>query len=230
MPLDRSLIAEVPAFAGLTPEALDDALTQARALRLQKGETAFVQAQPAEDFFLLLHGRLRVTRLNQHGQQIVVRFIGPGDMFGVAMALRVETYPGTATAVVDSVALAWPNSAWAGLVSRHPALALNTMGMIGGLLRDSHARVMEISTQHVEKRVAQAVLRLLHQAGRKLDEGVLIDFPITRQDLAEMTGTTLHTVSRTLSAWEERGLIEAGRQRIVVREPHALLILADEAD
>ncbi len=151
-------------------------------------------------------------------------------MFGVAMALRVETYPGTATAVVDSVTLAWPNSAWAGLVSRHPALALNTMGMIGGLLQDSHARVMEISTQHVEKRVAQAVLRLLHQAGRKLDDGVLIDFPITRQDLAEMTGTTLHTVSRTLSAWEERGLIEAGRQRIVVRDPHALFILAEEAD
>ncbi len=68
MALDRSLIAEVPAFAGLTPEALDDALTQARALRLHKGETAFVQAQPAEEFFLLLHGRLRVTRLNQHGQ------------------------------------------------------------------------------------------------------------------------------------------------------------------
>jgi CRP-like cAMP-binding protein len=76
--------------------------------------------------------------------------------------------------------------------------------------------------------VAHALLRLAKQAGRKMDDGIEIDFPISRQDIAEMTGTTLHTVSRTLSAWEQQGLIESGRQRIVLRDPHRLFGLAEE--
>ena len=65
--------------------------------------------------------------------------------------------------------------------------------------------------------------------GRKVEQGVEIDFPISRQDIAEMTGTTLHTVSRTLSAWEQQGLVESGRQRIVLRDPHRLFTLAEQA-
>src|SRR5208283_3198728 len=94
--LDRSLIAGSPTFSGMSPEALDEVLAQAAPLRLPKGEAALRQGEHADRFFLLLHGRLRVTRLNPHGQQIVVRFIAPGDMFGVAMAIQVEAYPGTA--------------------------------------------------------------------------------------------------------------------------------------
>ena len=92
--------------------------------------------------------------------------------------------------------------------------------------------MIEISNEQVEQRVAHALLRLAKQAGRKVDAGVEIDFPISRQDVAEMTGTTLHTVSRILSAWEQQGFVEGGRQRIVLREPHKLNMLAegDEAD
>ena len=81
---------------------------------------------------------------------------------------------------------------------------------------------MEMSNEQVEQRVAHALLRLAKQAGRKVDAGVEIDFPISRQDVAEMTGTTLHTVSRILSAWEQQGLVEGGRQRIVLRDAHRL--------
>ena len=94
-------------------------------------------------------------------------------------------------------------------------------------IRDSHTRVVEMSTQQVEQRVAHALLRLAKQSGRKVEHGVEIDFPISRQDIAQMTGTTLHTVSRILSGWESRGLIEGGRQRIVLREPHKLFVLAE---
>jgi CRP/FNR family transcriptional regulator, nitrogen oxide reductase regulator len=88
---------------------------------------------------------------------------------------------------------------------------------------------VEMSTEQVERRVAHALLRLVKQAGRKVERGVEIDFPISRQDIAEMTGTTLHTVSRILSGWEQQGLVESGRQRIVVRDPHKLFGLADGA-
>jgi CRP-like cAMP-binding protein len=84
-----------------------------------------------------------------------------------------------------------------------------------------------MSSEQVEQRVAHALLRLAQQAGRKVESGVEIDFPISRQDVAEMTGATLHTVSRILSAWEQQGLIEGGRQRIVLRDPHRLFALAE---
>ena len=88
--------------------------------------------------------------------------------------------------------------------------------------------MVEMSTQHVEQRIAHALLRLVKQSGKRVDHGVEIDFPISRQDIAQMTGTTLYTVSRTLSAWEARGLVESSRQKIIVREPHQLFVLAED--
>jgi CRP-like cAMP-binding protein len=228
--LDRSLIAGSPTFAGLSPEALDEILAQATPLRLPKGEAAFRQGEAADRFFLLLHGRLRVTRLNPQGQQMVVRFIGPGDMFGVAMAIGADKYPGTSTGAVDSLALSWPNSVWSALIARHPNLAVNTMQSLGARLQDSQKRIHGLSTLQVEQRIAVAVLQLAQQAGKKTDGGLLIDFPLSRQDLAEMTGATLHTVSRTLSAWDERGIVESGRQRVVVRDMEGLQALARKQD
>jgi len=225
--LDRSLIAEAPSFEGLDAAALDDILGHAQPFRIPKGDVAFRQGEPAEKFFLLLHGRLKVNRLNAHGQQMVVRFVNPDDMFGVAMAIQSPTYPGTATAAVDSLALVWPNSAWVGMISRYPALAVNTMRALGARLQDSQQRILDLSTQKVEQRIAGAVLQLAQQAGRKSSEGTRIDFPLSRQDLAEMTASTLHTVSRTLSAWEAFGLVECGRQSLVVRDSAGLQAIAN---
>jgi CRP-like cAMP-binding protein len=110
---------------------------------------------------------------------------------------------------------------------KHPSLAMNTMQTVGSRLQDAHTRVVEMSTEQVERRVAHALLRLAQQAGRKGEAGIQIDFPISRQDVAEMTGTTLHTVSRILSAWEDQGLVDSGRQRISIRNPHKLFMLAE---
>jgi len=225
--LDRTLIADLPLFDGLPPEALDEALKDARPLHCPRGTHVFEQGAAAHSFFVLLHGRLRVTQVTPEGQQIVVRFVSPGDMFGVAMALQRATYPGTATAVVDSLALIWPNSAWQTLSTKYPALALNALRTIGSRLQEAHARIREISTEEVEQRVAHAVLRLADEAGRDTPGGTLIDFPISRQDVAEMTGTTLHTVSRVLSAWEAAGFVEGGRQRIMIRDLSRLKELAE---
>jgi CRP-like cAMP-binding protein len=103
------------------------------------------------------------------------------------------------------------------------------MQTIGQRLEEAHTRIREMSTEEVERRVAHAVLRLSRQAGRKEEDGIRIDFPISRQDIAEMTGTTLHTVSRILSAWEARGLVEGGRQKLLVRDMNGLSALADGA-
>jgi len=89
-------------------------------------------------------------------------------------------------------------------------------------LQDAHLRIQELSNDEVEQRVARAILRLVDSAGQPTADGIGIAFPITRQDIAEMTGTTLHTVSRLLSGWKQRGIVDSGRKRIVLRSPAAL--------
>jgi CRP/FNR family transcriptional regulator, nitrogen oxide reductase regulator len=132
--------------------------------------------------------------------------------------------------VVDSVALVWPNAVWPRLSEKYPALVANTLRTVGSRLQDAQTRVVEMSTEQVERRIAHALLRLAQQSGRKVDAGIQIDFPISRQDVAEMTGATLHTVSRVLSAWEDRGLVEGGRQKITLRDPHRIFMLAEGND
>jgi CRP-like cAMP-binding protein len=76
--------------------------------------------------------------------------------------------------------------------------------------------------------VARALLRLARQAGQRAEDGVLIGLPLSREDLAEMTGTTLYTVSRILSHWEQQGFVEAGRERVLIHHPHALVAIAED--
>jgi CRP/FNR family transcriptional regulator, nitrogen oxide reductase regulator len=226
--VDPSLVADLPLFAGLSTEQLGEILREARSARYPRHSAVFEQGEDAHSFFVLLHGHVRASKMTPAGEQIVVRYVAPGESFGVAMAIGLQRYPATATAVDDSVVLAWPSETWPRLVATFPALATNTLQTVGTRLQETQTRVVEMSTQQVEQRVAHALLRLARQSGRKVEHGVEIDFPISRQDIAQMTGTTLHTVSRILSGWEQRGLIESGRQRIVLRESHKLLVLAEE--
>lgn len=225
--LDRALISGMPLFQGLSPAQQDDVLRDAHSVRFAKGTDVFQQDQDAVSSFFLLSGHLRVYRLTPDGQQVVVRYISAGEIFGVANALGRTSYPATATAVVDSLALVWPSATWARLQESHPVLMANTLRTIGSRLQDAHTRVVEMSTEQVERRIAHALLRLAQQSGRKVERGIEIDFPISRQDVAEMTGATLHTVSRVLSAWEGRGLVESGRQKITLRDAHRIFMLAE---
>ncbi|HEY8334894.1 MAG TPA: Crp/Fnr family transcriptional regulator [Tardiphaga sp.] len=226
--LDRSIIAGIPVLAELGPGDLEEVLREARVIRCPKDSHVFDQGADAHSFFLLLHGHLRVEKSTAQGQQIVARYISAGELFGVAQALALDTYPATAVAAVDSIALCWPSAAWPRLIAKFPSLAAHVLQTVGRRLQDTQARVVEMSSQQVEQRVARALLRLARQAGRKVESGIEIDFPISRQDVAEMTGTTLHTVSRILSGWEQQGLVAGGRQRIVLRDPHGLFVLAEK--
>lgn len=226
--VDRSLVANLQVFAGLAPADLDVVLQEARVFRRPRNNNVFQQGEPADSIFLLLHGHVRATKTTLGGQQIVVRYVSPGEIFGVATAIGLAEYPATATVVDDSIVLAWPSAAWPRLVEKYPALSASTMRTVGARLQDSHTRIAELSTEQVEQRVAHALLRLMQQAGRRTESGIEIDFPISRQDIAEMTGTTLHTVSRVLSAWEAQGLMRGGRQRIVIGDPHKLAALAED--
>lgn len=225
--LDPMLIRDLPPFQGMNDDALVELLDVARSVRVEKGKPIFTQDDPAREFFLLLDGYVRVVKLTPDGEQVVPRYISAGELFGIAKALDLDRYPASAVTAVDCVVLVWPNSIWESLISRHPGFATNTYKTVGKRLAETQAQLVELATARVEQRVANAILKLANQTGRKTDEGILIDFPVSRQDISEMTGTTLHTVSRLLSAWEDNGLVKSGRQKITLVEGHKLVMIAN---
>lgn len=225
--LSRALIQNLEMFKSLSNAELDKLLQDASVCRLQEGDAAFHQGQVAERFYVLLHGRLKVVQTTPDGEQIIVRHVNVGDVFGMARAMHRNHYPASTLAVQESLALSWPATAWDTLMAQSPLFASSAIRTVGERLQDAHSRIRELSTEEVEQRIARALLRLVDESGKPTDEGIQIDFPITRQEIAELTGTTLHTVSRLLSAWKARGLITSGRRRITVCSMDDLIRLAE---
>jgi len=225
--IDRPTVLSLPLFQDMSDADIDAFLRHASPRRVLRGESVFKQGQQADSFYLLVTGRLKATQVTGDGKQVIVRVVHPGELFGFAVALQRPDYPGTAQAALDSDVLAWPSELWSELIECSGRIAVSAIQIMGKQLEESHTRIREMSTQEVERRVAHAILRLSLQAGKPEDGGIEISFPISRQDIAEMTGTTLHTVSRILSAWETRGLVECGRQRVVVHDFSRLSLLAE---
>ncbi|MDT6942053.1 Crp/Fnr family transcriptional regulator [Brucella pseudogrignonensis] len=225
--IDRGLVRKLSLFAKMGDNELDKLVSYASSRRIPQGESIFEQGDEAVTFYLLLYGRLKVNQVTSDGQQIIVRMVHPGDLFGFAKALQRNDYPGTAMAVTESIVLGWPTELWDYFVEQNPGLAMNAIQTIGTRLEEAHTRIREMSTEEVERRVAHVVLRLAQKAGKKEDGGIRIDFPITRQDIAEMTGTTLHTVSRILSGWETKGFVLGGRQKLTVIDTQGIRKLAE---
>lgn len=223
--IDKSIVANIEAFAGLEVAVVDELLDRAAPLRIPKGKAVFAQDEEAQRFFLLLDGVVRVVQNTKEGHQIIARYIAAGSIIGIAPAIGLTRYPATAEAAIDCVALSWPMELWPELATRFPQFAANSYKTIGRRLAETQERVIELSIAQVEQRVANAVLRLVRQTGKKTEDGIAIEFPLSRQDVAEMTGTTLHTVSRLFSAWEHAGIVLSGRQKITVTDPHRLMVI-----
>jgi CRP-like cAMP-binding protein len=225
---DPSVLRGAEMFARLGDADLRAVIDAGVVRRLPKGMTVFAQGDPGATCHSLLHGRVKVAQTRADGAQVVLRFIGPGEAYGTVAALMDRPFPADAIAVVDSVEAYWTVDTMRGLMRRFPEIALGSTASAGTRLFELQARLGELTAERVEQRIARALVRLVRQAGRKTPEGVEIDFPITRQELAEMSGSTLHTVSRTLSAWESRGVLESSRRHIVVCKPHALVAMAED--
>ncbi len=188
----------------------------------------FAQGDPAIHSYVLETGRMRLVQLHPDGRTMIYRILTPGEFFGGIAALGDETYPVSAEAVEASVVLGWSRETMYRILRAHPQVALNLLRVQARRIQELQERVNELAWERVERRVARAVLRLARHVGRRIEEGVLVDVPLSREDLANLTGTTLYTTSRILSQWEQRGFVRAGRQRLVIRAPHALVEIAED--
>lgn len=199
---------------------------------IEEGEFFFFQGDPATYFYVLVAGRAKLLQTNPAGQQVNLRTINEWQMFGALGAVRENaTYPATAQALESSTALAIESSFLKEMMQTRPYLSQNLMHLMTGYIMEMQERYRELATEKVERRIALAVLRLAAQVGRRTNSSEMtVELPLSRQDVAEASGTTIFTVSRVLADWERRGLVEAGRERIVIRNPHGLVQISEGLD
>jgi CRP-like cAMP-binding protein len=222
------LLSKASLLRGLSDLELQAVLAEAHIQRLADGAFYFMEEDPAEKSYILLNGKVKLGKLTEVGQQVILGYLIPGRVFGIISILKKVTYPVSAQAVGDCRALVWDQSTMNHLMDAQPRMGLNALRIMAGQIREFQNTIRDLSTRRVEQRIAKAVLRLARQSGRKTEDGVLINLPLTRQDLAEMTGTTLYTVSRVLKDWEAQGLVQSQRQRVVIRSPHELVQIGED--
>lgn len=195
---------------------------------VEEGGFFFFQDEPADYLYILLSGRAKLCQITPDGQQVNLRTLIAHQLFGAIGAVEpAATYPACAQALEDSAALALPCAEFRRLLEARPHLSFGLMKLMTGYIQEMQNRYRESVTEKVEQRIARVLLRLAGQSGVRVDEGVLIELAFSRQDLAEMAGTTLYTVSRVLSAWEKQGLIATGRERVTLKNPHGVMKIAE---
>ena len=155
-----------------------------------------------------------------------MRFVSAGEPFGGVVALSDAPYPVTAVVAQPAVVRQWTRDAVTSLLATTPQVRVNIMREMATHMTDALTRVRELATESVGQRLAHTLLRLARQCGELQPDGVLLTQPLTRQELADLTGTTLYTVSRTLSEWESRGLIETRKRMLLLRSTKKLGQLA----
>jgi len=224
--IDCALLAELPVFQGLDQRQLQHVLCGARLHHLEADAVLYHQGQRASHFFVLLNGCFKVMQSTAEGEQVVLRFCHDGEMMGMACAMALSHYPATVTAVQKSTYLAWPNAAWADFMHIAPHINALLWQTLGERLQQAHQRIQELHTTAASQRVARTLLRLVAQSGKQLGSGMDLDFPLRREDIAQMSGTTLFTVSRLLSQWKRQGIIDGGRKHIVLLQVDVLVDLA----
>ncbi len=219
-----------PVFAGLPMTAAADILAAARLRSISAGNTLISQGAVANRFGIIVNGHARMTQLTHDGRQIALRYLMTGQEFGLIAVFPDMVYPVTIEAVDDCQVLCWAGARLAEMFMRYPQIGLNALRIMVIRNQELQARYRQQLTERVEQRLARALLRLAAVAGEDAPQGRLINLPLGREDLAELIGATLFTVSRTLSAWEQSGIICSGRERIAICRLQALEEIAGEPE
>jgi CRP-like cAMP-binding protein len=204
-------------FDKLTDAERERWLAQGTVASFPRGHTLARQGDPAKAFYILESGFLKLLQLTSDGTELIVRFVVPGEPFGGVVALSDAPYPVTAVVVQPSVLRIWSREAVSQLLGATPQVRVNLMREMATHMTEALTRVRELTTARVGVRLAHTLLRLARQCGRQTADGILITQPLTRQELADLTGTTLYTVSRTLTKWEAMGLLTSRKRLLLLR-------------
>jgi len=222
----HAAIQSLPFFRGLPAGERQGLGTIAGVRDLQRGEVLWTAGDPADQLTLIIHGRVKIVR---HGDpsDVILEIFGPGEPVGAVAVYHRMPYPATAVALEPTALLTLPATEYFALLDRHPGLAKSLVGELTRLTLALTRKLEDSRRQRVEARIAQLFLGLAERMGRSSPEGVLIPMHLSRQEVAEMIGTTVETAIRVLSRWGRERVLITGRDRFVIPSLAALRAIAD---
>jgi len=232
MQINSADLRRVSVFREATDADLELFISNSIIRTIEEGEFFFLQGDLANFFYILISGKAKLLQSNPAGQQVNLRTINEWQMFGAVGAVREEAlYPATAQALEHSTALAIKSSFLHEALKTRPYLNFGLMQLMTGYIQEMQERYREMATERVERRIALTVLRLAAQIGERVSgDETMVELPLSQQDVAEASGTTIFTVSRVLADWERRGLVQTGRERVLIRSPHGLVQISEGLD
>ena len=220
MPLSPSisetieLLRTLPIFGPLLQEDLAVLAAQCRSDWFKAGETIFRQGDPCTRLWLIHRGQVKIIRHDENGREVVPEILADGEAFGGATIFFTHQ-PATAQALTDTETVSFPSGVYADFLRENPEVALSFIRMLGGRLQTFMVASV-LTGERVERRLAHILIKLAERVGQPDYEGRLIPIPLSRQDLADMTGTTIETAIRVMSRFRSDGLVKTRRGGYIV--------------
>jgi CRP/FNR family transcriptional regulator, nitrogen oxide reductase regulator len=203
-------------FAGVPVKEIASLAAVAREDRYAAREYLFTEGDAPAWFWLVRSGRVKILKQSRGGKEVVLELVAPGEPFGGVAALEGRAYPASAQAMETSTVVRIPPEPIVALARRHPGFVGELARMLGRRLRAAHDSVKSLATDPVESRLAARLMRLAKAEGERDPRGLVLPFRLTRQTLADMTGTTVETTIRVVSRWLKKGILDEGDGRLIV--------------
>jgi len=186
---------------------------------LESGEYIFREDDAPERFYVIAEGSIKVVKHSSLGKEFIIAFFGPGEIFGEVAVFENRPYPASAQAVASTSVLGIRRDDFLAFLSGRPQVALKIINILGGRLRDAQSRLRDFAGERVEQRIASVLVMLSSKLGDTL--------PFTRQEIADMAGTTTETAIRIMSQLKSRGIVSSVRGKVIVLDTEKLRLLSE---
>jgi CRP/FNR family transcriptional regulator len=217
---DKSpVLRQSPIFSGLNKDELAQLAGLAAERRFEPGEFIFWEGDHPKWFYLVAKGRVKILKHSSLGKEFVIAYFGPGEMFGEVAVFERKSYPGSAQAVAQTWVLAIQGDDFRSFLASRPELALRIIHILAGRLRDAQGRLRDLAGERVEQRLARVLLMLHSKLGPTL--------PFTRQEIADMAGTTTETAIRFMSRLGRAGIVRSARGKTIIIDESKLRLLGE---
>mgnify|MGYP002401199052 FL=1 len=223
------VVRTVPLFASLHEGAWDEVAEKLIGLCYTRDAYIFFEGDPPDFLYVIWMGRVKLVRHSIDGRDVVLDVLGPGRLFGEVAVFEGAPYSQTAQTMEEVAVIAIARHDYLDLLQRFPILALAVINDLGRRLRVVNDLVQSLAVDRVERRIARALLRLALYNGTPTRDGAMIQMRLTRQDLADMTGTTVETAIRVMSRFRKQGWITTQRGRVVIKQPDQLDMVANQS-
>jgi CRP/FNR family transcriptional regulator len=183
----------------------------------KKDEYIFMEEDPSDWLYIVARGRVKIIKHSLAGKDVILEIISPGGIFGGVAVLDRRPFPASAQAMEQTQVVRISRKRLFDIMEEYPVLKLAMVKAFSDRLRNAHETLKNIATERVEKRIASLLLKLSEKVGVREGEYTKIDFPLTRQEIADMVGTTVETCIRTMSKFQKQGMVKSSGGRILIK-------------